>query len=199
MEGRECTVGCADGNMSRIQGLGHLNDQTEFRVDGVASNSVCDEGGTAIPNPDTIQEFKVQTGQYDASYGRNAGANVELVTKGGGNEFHGALCEFFRNDDLNANTFFNNRNNAAKPRYRFNTWGWNLGGPVYIPKLLARKDKLFFFFSNEYLPTSTPQSEQRVTVPTEAVTRTGARFRKVMSLVVLPLTTRLPAPTPVAL
>ena len=97
-------------------------------------------GGVAIPNPDTIQEFKVQTSQYDAAYGRNAGANVDVITKGGSNDFHGALWEFFRNEDLNANTYF--RNAAAQPRpvLKQNQFGFDLGGPI-------RRDKLFFFVS----------------------------------------------------
>jgi hypothetical protein len=93
-----------------------------------------------VPNPDAIQEFKVQTGQYDASFGRNAGANVNVVTKGGSNQFHGAVFEFLRNDDLNANNFFLNR--AGKPRgvLKQNQFGFTLGGPVI-------KEKLFFFGS----------------------------------------------------
>jgi len=93
-----------------------------------------------IPNPDAIQEFKVQTGQYDASFGRNAGANVDVVTKGGSNQFHGTVFEFFRNDDLNANNFFLNR--AGKPRgvLKQNQFGFTLGGPLI-------KEKLFFFGS----------------------------------------------------
>src|SRR5262249_8408717 len=57
-------------------------------------------GGIAVPNPDAIQEFKVQTGMYDASFGRNAGANVNVVTKSGSNDFHGNVFEFLRNDVL---------------------------------------------------------------------------------------------------
>ena len=97
-------------------------------------------GGVAIPNPDTIQEFKVQTSQYDASYGRNAGANVDVVTKGGSNDFHGALWEFFRNDDLNANTFFRNAASQPRPVLKQNQFGFDLGGPI-------RREKLFFFTS----------------------------------------------------
>ena len=62
--------------------------------------------GIAIPNPDSIQEFKVQTSQYDASSGRNPGANVEVVTKSGTNQFHGDAWEFNRNNFFNANDFF---------------------------------------------------------------------------------------------
>jgi Carboxypeptidase regulatory-like domain/TonB dependent receptor len=93
-----------------------------------------------IPNPDTIQEFKVQSGQYDATFGRNAGANVNVVTKGGSNHFHGNAFEFFRNDVLNASDFFLNA--AGKPRavLKQNQFGFTLGGP-------AIKDKLFFFGS----------------------------------------------------
>src|SRR5215510_5257167 len=97
-------------------------------------------GGVAIPNPDAIEEFKVQTGSYDASYGRNAGATVNVVTRPGSNEFHGSAFEFFRNDALNANEFFRNR--AGQPRgvLRQNQFGFNVGGP-------AIKDKLLFFGS----------------------------------------------------
>jgi hypothetical protein len=102
--------------------------------------------GIAIPNPDTIQEFKVQTSQYDAGYGRNAGANVEVITKGGSNNFHGDLFEFNRNNFFNANDFFYkfsevSDGQANKPQtLKQNTFGGTLGGPV-------KKNKIFFFGS----------------------------------------------------
>lgn len=116
-----------------------------FQMDGVdvndfATSSSRSTAGLPIPNPDTIQEFKVQTGQYDASFGRNAGANVNLVTKGGSNQFHGNAFEFFRNDILNANDFFFNEARQPRPVIRQNQFGGTLGGPV-------RKDKLLFFVS----------------------------------------------------
>ncbi|MDQ1473760.1 MAG: hypothetical protein QOJ99_5240, partial [Bryobacterales bacterium] len=98
-------------------------------------------GTIAIPNPDTLQEFKVQTSMYDASYGRNAGGSVNVVTKSGTNQFHGALFEFLRNDVFNANAFFRNRNGQAKPVLKQNQYGFTFGGP------LIKKDKLFFFSS----------------------------------------------------
>src|SRR6202000_804637 len=90
--------------------------------------------GIAIPNPDAIQEFKIQTSTYDASYGRNPGANVNVVTRGGGNEFHGSVFEFFRNEALNANDFFYNRDRRPgspdKQILRQNQFGGSIGGPV---------------------------------------------------------------------
>src|SRR5947209_17246527 len=93
-------------------------------------------GGVAIPNPDAIQEFKVQTGLYDASFGRNAGANVNVVTRTGTNTFHGGVFEYFRNNALNANEFFRNR--AGQPRgvLKQNQFGMTLGGPIVKEKLL---------------------------------------------------------------
>jgi len=102
--------------------------------------------GIAIPNPDTIQEFKVQTSQYDAGYGRNAGANVEVITKGGSNNFHGDVFEFNRNNMFNANDFFYkfseiSNDQANKPQtLKQNTFGGTLGGPI-------KKNKIFFFGS----------------------------------------------------
>jgi len=102
--------------------------------------------GIAVPSPDTIQEFKVQTSQFDAGYGRNAGANVEVITKGGSNQFHGTVFEYNRNNFFNANDFFFKRSEAAdglpnKPQtLKQNTFGGTVGGPI-------KKDKIFFFFS----------------------------------------------------
>lgn len=112
-----------------------------FRMDGVDVNDYDASGfGVPIPNPDTIQEFKVQTGMYDAEYGRNAGANIDLVTKTGSNAFHGNVFEFWRNDVLNANDFFLNQNGAPRPELKQNQFGGTLGGPII-------KDKLLFFGS----------------------------------------------------
>jgi Carboxypeptidase regulatory-like domain len=100
--------------------------------------------GIPIPNPEAIQEFKVQTSQYDASYGRNPGANVDVVTKGGSNNFHGDAWEFNRNNLFNANDFFYKRSEmsngqANKPQVlKQNTFGGDLGGYII-------KNKLFFY------------------------------------------------------
>lgn len=93
-----------------------------------------------IPNPDTIAEFKIQTSSYDASFGRNPGANVNVVTKSGTNNWHGSGFEFFRNTALNANSWFNNFFGQPKGILNSNQYGGTLGGPV-------KKDKLFFFIS----------------------------------------------------
>ena len=131
--------------------------QNNFQMDGVNITNWANAGnsddsvlytGIGIPNPDAIQEFKVQTSTYDASYGRNPGANVNVVTKSGSNEIHGSAFEFFRNARLNANDFFYNRDSCEgfasgscpKQILNQNQFGGVLGGPV-------KKDKLFLFGS----------------------------------------------------
>src|SRR5207344_3238074 len=104
-----------------------------FQLDGISvsdvQGSAAGSGGIPIPNPDSIQEFKVQTGLYDAVYGRYAGANVSLITKAGGNDFHGTVFEFFRNEALNANDFFLNRTEQPRPALKESQFGFALGGP----------------------------------------------------------------------
>jgi hypothetical protein len=97
-------------------------------------------GGIPIPNPDAIQEFKVQTGLYDASYGRYGGANISVITKAGTNSYHGSIFEFLRNDVLNANDYFLNRTGQPRPPLKQNQFGFDIGGPI-------RRDKLLFFGS----------------------------------------------------
>jgi len=96
--------------------------------------------GIAIPNPDAIEEFKVQTSLYDAGYGRSSGANVNVVTKSGSNAFHGNAFEYFRNNVFNANDFFLKRNGRPRPVLKQNQFGGTFGGPIL-------KDRLFFFAS----------------------------------------------------
>ena len=115
-----------------------------FQVDGISvsdvQGSAAGSGGIPIPNPDSIQEFKIQTGLYDAGYGRYGGANVSVITKTGSNAFHGTVFEFLRNKVLNANDFFLNQTGQPRPVLNQNQFGFALSGPI-------KKDKLLFFGS----------------------------------------------------
>jgi hypothetical protein len=115
-----------------------------FELDGISVSDVqasaSGSGGNPIPNPDAIQEFKVQTALYSAAYGRYAGANISVVTKSGSNSYHGSAFEFFRNSILNANDFFLNRTGQPRPPLNQNQFGFDVGGPI-------KQQKLFFFGS----------------------------------------------------
>ena len=143
-DARELGRGSGGESGGNFRSHGAFGRDNNFQMNGLQINDLqasgSFSGGVAIPNPDAIEEFKVQTGQYDAAYGRNAGANVNVATKGGGNQFHGAAFEFFRNDALNANDFFRNRAGQKRGVLRQNQFGFTLGGPIV-------KDKLLFFGS----------------------------------------------------
>ena len=119
---------------------GAVVSDNNFQMNGAEVTDLMSGSNVPVPNPDAIQEFKSQTGQYDASFGRNAGANVDVITKGGGNQFHGTAFEFLRNDDFNANDFFLNQVGKPRPVLKQNLFGGTMGGPI-------RRDKLFFFGS----------------------------------------------------
>ena len=115
-----------------------------FHLDGLPVNDIEQTpgatAGTPIPNPDTISQFKVQTGLFDATSGRNAGADIDVVTKSGTNQVHGALFYYFRNEALNANEWFNKSLGQRRQPLRQNQYGFTLGGPV-------KKDKILLFGS----------------------------------------------------
>jgi hypothetical protein len=137
-------------NSQNVSANGAKTTGNNFQFNGIDANNMAEnafsgqafapETGIAIPNPDTIFEFKVQTGMYDASYGRSTGANVDLVSKSGSNDFHGGVWEFFRNDALNANDFFLKQNGQPRPVLEQNQFGGAIGGPI-------RKNRVFFFGS----------------------------------------------------
>ncbi|HLV94195.1 MAG TPA: TonB-dependent receptor [Candidatus Acidoferrales bacterium] len=141
-------AGALGRNNQNVAADGAKTTDNNFQFNGIDANNISEnsatgfgaEVGVAIPAPDTIAEFKVQTGLYDAAYGRSAGANVDLVSRGGTNGFHGNVWEFFRNDALNANDFFLNQNGQPRPVLKQNQFGFTLGGPI-------RRNKTFFFAS----------------------------------------------------
>lgn len=152
-------------NGSRGQSLSLL-------VDGVPSMDTGAQGGPPnVPSIDSIQEVKVLTSNYQAEYGRSYGGAIMVTTKAGTGDFHGGAYYFVRNEAFNANNYFNNLRGVRRGRYRYNLPGYYLGGPVDIPKVYPHRDKIFFFFSQEFLPTSTPNTYLG-TVPT-ALERKG--------------------------
>jgi hypothetical protein len=125
-------------NSQNVSANGSKTTANNIQFNGIDANNLSQnsasgyqaEVGTAIPAPDTIQEFKVQTGNYDAGYGRGAGANVDLISRTGPNRWHGSAWEFLRNDALNANDFFAKRNGQPRPVLRQNQFGFDIGGPL---------------------------------------------------------------------
>jgi Carboxypeptidase regulatory-like domain/TonB-dependent Receptor Plug Domain len=142
---------------------GARRDWSNVIVDGVISNEVGNSGLMAQQiNLDAIAEVRVLLNSYRAEYGRAGGGQVQIVSKSGTSQYHGNLYYYGRHESLNANNFFTNRAGAAKPRYRFNTYGANLGGPV--PRLT---NKLFFFYSMEAPLVSRPGPLRNWTMPTD--------------------------------
>jgi hypothetical protein len=129
-------------NTQAISVNGARVTQNFFQINGIDATTMGTNGPilVAIPAPETIEEFKVQTSLFDASYGRSGGANIQLVTKTGGNEIHGDVYEYFRNEMLDANNPFLKAAGLARPLLRRNIFGGVLGGPI-------RKSRAFFFVS----------------------------------------------------
>src|SRR6266404_3327486 len=174
---------------------GGRTSQNNWTIDG-ADN--VDRGSNLTllnyPSVDAIAEFKVLRNHYSAEYGRNASGHVNVITKSGGRDFHGNFYEFFRNDKLNANTYFNKltgrfttdttakapdvivpagdpragKERTPRPILRYNNFGYTIGGPVYIPGFYNQsKEKTFFFFSQEFRRVIT-YSTFNATVPSAA-------------------------------
>ncbi len=149
--------------------------QHEYTIDGVTNLNLGNNTGALVSvNPDALQEVKVLTSNYQAEYGRAGGGFIALTTRGGTNQLHGGVRYFRRHDSLNADTYFNNLRGGSpagfsRPLYRYNFYGWDLGGPVYIPRVVNGRNKLFFFVSQEYYRQLVPQAaSMNIRVPTEA-------------------------------
>ncbi len=156
------------------EGTGYVNgirnDYNNVSVDGVTGSV---RSGTSLDTPvdiDSVKEVRVIESGYQAEYGKNAGAQIQIVTKSGTSQFHGSLFYYLRNTALNANNALNNAHEVKtklgqltgsalpRPIYKYNTFGGTLGGPIYWPGWFnTHKNKLFFFFTAEDDPNTTPQ------------------------------------------
>src|SRR5690348_3093085 len=123
---------------------GNQSNANLWTVDGVNNMDVGSNRTLLVfPSVDSIQEFRVERNSFSAEFGQAQGAVVNLITKGGSNDFHGTLFEFFRNDSLNANSFFLNRAGQPKAQLQYNNFGGNFSGPIV-------KNRIFFFWSEEW-------------------------------------------------
>ncbi len=146
---------------------GGIADQNATYLDGVPLNNNYNNNNSLVPTQDSLQEFKVQTNNLSPEFGRFAGGLINFTTKSGTNELHGGAWEFFRNKLLNANDFFNNQAGIGRPAFSQNQFGFNLGGPIYIPRLYDGRNKTFFFVNYEGFRLRQGQSFTE-TVPTPA-------------------------------
>lgn len=150
----------ADQNHNRFSINGGRDESVRILIDGIPVVAGDWGGLIASPGVDAVSEFQIIRNAYDAQYGRTAGAVINLTTKSGSQEFHGTGFGYLRNDNLDANNFFNNRNNVKKSEFKRSQFGGTIGGPVW------KSRKLFGFFGYEGLREGSPTT-RIATVPTE--------------------------------
>ncbi len=151
---------------------GGRNDYNDVTIDGtsviVPENNVSHLQVGYTPIEDSVAEVSVVTNALAPEYGRTGGGTINIATRGGTNQYHFGLFEYFQNDKLNANTWSNNRNNLPKGIVRFNQFGGTFGGPVYIPHVYNGKNKTFFFVAEQSQRYPSAQAPT-LSVPTDAM------------------------------
>jgi hypothetical protein len=156
-----------DTNFSINGGRAQSN---EILIDGVPSSAGFFDQITTLPIVDETQEFKVESSNLSAQYGRYAGGAINVSTKGGTNSFHGNVFEFLRNSAFDANDWFNKGAGRPNIPFRMNQFGGTIGGPISIPHVYSGHDRTYFFFA--YQGTRrTKGSSYITTVPTDAQKR----------------------------
>lgn len=187
------------GGLSSVYVNGNRGTMNQLTINGIGDIDTGADGSQNVTvSIDSMAEFKVLTGQYQAEYGRNAGGQIAMVTKSGTDQFHGSGYIYHRHDDLNANTFINNVRGLPRTLYRYNDPGYTIGGPVYIPHVMERtRNRLFFFWSEEWQQQLAPQTAKNIEVPT-ALERQGNFSQSVDNngkpLVIRDPTTQAPLP-----
>ncbi len=157
------------GGLANISANGQRFDHNNLTLDGIGNVDTGANGSQmASLSLDSVQEFKILTSNYQAEYGRSSGAQISVVTRSGTSDFHGSAYLFHRHEGLNANNWKNNRDGLPRNLFRFNDPGYTVGGPIFLPgKFNRNRDKLFFFFSQEFQEQLRPQARRDATFPTE--------------------------------
>src|SRR5215469_4940229 len=151
---------------------GGQQGQVLVTLDGMAAQDSGAPGQNTYqaPSTDAIGEVKLLTGNYNAEYGARNGGQMNVTIKNGTAQFHGSAYYYYRHEQFNANEWFNNELNIAKPRYRYENPGGTIGGPIWIPGVRFNKDRnhLFFFFSFDKLWNTQSTALNKFTMPTAA-------------------------------
>jgi hypothetical protein len=157
------------GGSGNLSILGAGGGMKNVAVDGILSVDVGNNTGLHfVMSMDAIAEVKVLTSGFQAEHGRNA-ATVSVITKTGSRDFHAEGYTYLRNEALNANNFFNNRGQTRRPVYRYRISGFQVGGPIYLPNKFNRdRNKLFFFFTQEFINSKQDLGTNRMWMPTAA-------------------------------
>jgi len=157
-----------------VYAIGGRRNTNNVSLDGATLNAFGNQFNSVVNvSMDSVAEVKVLLSNYQAEYGRLSGASVHIISKSGTRDLRGLLSYWKRHEQFNATPFFNNQQGLEKPRTRYNAWNYNLGGPVFIPgKFNSNRDKLFFFWSQEFWPITATSDVVTRTVPT-ALERNG--------------------------
>lgn len=170
MQTRDVSKGAGAGG---IHINGGRSTSINFALDGVQNTDTGSNGGSHVqPNMDAVSELVVLTSNYQAEHGRNSGGTINVITKSGTQQFHGSAYWFYRHESLYANSFFRNRTNTVRPIERIQNYGYTVGGPVYFKNWNREKNKLFFFWSQEFVRRQSFFATTFVTTPT-ALERQG--------------------------
>ena len=184
MQSRDVSKGPGAGGL-------HINGgrstSINFALDGVQNTDTGSNSGSHVqPNMDAVAELTVLTSNYQAEYGRSSAGTINVTTKNGTQNFHGSGYWFYRHEGLYANSFFRNRTATVRPVERIQNFGYTVGGPIYGKGFNRDKDKLFFFWSQEFVRRRSYPGTQFVTTPT-ALERGGdfSQTRDVNGAVIL--------------
>ncbi len=164
----------SSGGLDQIWVNGMRRGSTNVTIDGSTNIDTGSNGSMHVALVlDNIAEFKILTSNYQAEYGRTSGGAIQLVTKGGSKDFHGTGYYFHRHEQFNANDFFQNSFGGNRANYRYNYQGFNLSGPVMLPKKLFGplgnakiRERVFWFYSQEWQEQLRPSGSGRARVPT---------------------------------
>ncbi|MGA9773287.1 MAG: TonB-dependent receptor [Blastocatellia bacterium] len=149
-------------------------NRSDLTIDGVPSTATANPFeviASYVPPTDIIQEFKVQTATFDASFGNTEGGVTTISIKSGTNAFHGTAYFWEEPAGISANDFFGNANRQGRPDAFSNRWGGSLSGPVWLPKLYNGKNKTFFLWGYEGIRDARPRNNGTPTTATEAMLR----------------------------
>ena len=177
-----------DRSTQQISISGNRREWTNFTLDGMSNTEVDFNTYLVLPSIDALQEFKVQTGVYSAEFGREVG-QVNVSTKSGTNEYHGALFEFLRNNALDARPFGFTQSVPISSPFKWNQYGFTLTGPVQIPKLFDGKNRLFFMANYEGFKLRN-QTQGVYNVPSAAMR--GGNFSQILPTAIIDPTNNQP-------